>query len=288
MASAKIGVGIIGATPGQSWAAVAHVPALRLLPGYEIVAVAGSNAASAKAAADALGIPKAHADAAALAHDPAVDLVAVTVKVPHHKALVDAALDAGKMVYCEWPLGNGLAEAEAMAARAKSLGVRTAVGLQARSSPTIRYLRDLVRDGYVGDVLSTTLVGSSVSHGPLAPTGQMYLYDRANGASVLTIPFGHTIDALCWCLGEFTEVTATLAILGTEKENRTAYTQIPLSRGLRRSRDPRESSSFTSRTRRRTETNSFGTDRTVSNRICNIDAYDFHSVTDTFDPHPDS
>jgi predicted dehydrogenase len=211
MAAAKIGVGIIGATPGQSWAAVAHVPALRLLPGYEIVAVANSNAASAEAAAGTLSIPTAHADAAALAQDPAVDLVAVTVKVPHHNALVDAALDAGKMVYCEWPLGNGLAEAEAMAARAASLGVRTAVGLQARSSPTIRYLRDLIRDGYIGEVLSATLVGSSISHGPVAPANLKYLYDRKNGAGALAIPFGHTIDALCFCLGEFTEVSATLA-----------------------------------------------------------------------------
>jgi predicted dehydrogenase len=98
-----------------------------------------------------------------------------------------------------------------MAARAREQGVRTAVGLQARSSPTIRYLRDLIREGYVGQVLSTTLVGSAMSHGAMAPANQIYLYDRANGASALTIPFGHTIDALCWCLGEFTEVSATLA-----------------------------------------------------------------------------
>jgi len=131
----RIGVGVVGATPGRSWSTLAHIPALRLLPGYEVVAVANGSMASSQAAATALDLPRAFPDAAALARDPAVDLVAVTVKVPHHKALVDAALDAGKMIYCEWPLGNGLAEAEAMASRARSIGVRTAVGLQARSSP---------------------------------------------------------------------------------------------------------------------------------------------------------
>ena len=46
---------------------------------------------------------------------PEVDLVVVTVKVPHHRELVPSALEAGKHVYCEWPLGNGLAEARKLA-----------------------------------------------------------------------------------------------------------------------------------------------------------------------------
>jgi predicted dehydrogenase len=205
-----IGVGIIGLAPGQSWAAQSHVPALRSLPGYEVVAVANSSEQSSRNAAEALGIPRAFPSARDLANDPDVDLVVVTVKVPHHLALVDAALDAQKMVYCEWPLGKGLAEAEAMAKRAREVGVRTAVGLQARSAPTIRYVRDLIRDGYIGEVLSTTLVGSAGSTGATEPAAMIYLNDRANGANMLTIPFGHALDALCWILGEFREVSATL------------------------------------------------------------------------------
>lgn len=210
--SDKIRVGIIGVTPGRSWAAATHIPALQALAGYEVVAVANSSQGSSDKAAAAFDIPKAFPDAASLARAPEVDLVAVTVKVPFHKELVDAALDAGRMVYCEWPLGNGLAEAEAMATRAREVGVRTAVGLQARSSPVIRYLRDLIRDGYVGEVLSTTLIGSAITNGPEVPEHNSYLYEKKNGANSLTIPFGHTIDALCWVLGEFREVSATLAI----------------------------------------------------------------------------
>lgn len=211
MTDTTIGVGIIGVTPEQSWGAITHVPALRSLPGYEVVAVANSSAGSSRAAAEALGIPKSFPSAEELAADPKVDLVAVTVKVPHHLQLVNVALNAHKMVYAEWPLGNGLAEAEAMANRARELHVRTAVGLQARSSPTIRYVRDLIRSGYVGEVLSTTLVGSGMGMGATETKSAIYLNDRANGANVLTIPFGHAIDALCWVLGEFREVSATLA-----------------------------------------------------------------------------
>lgn len=208
---ARIGVGIVGFTAGRSWAARAHVPALAALPGYEVVGVANSTAESSIAAARELGIGRVHESVQDLVLDPAVDLVAVTVKVPHHRPLVEAALEAGTMVYCEWPLGRDLAEAEAMAALARAAGARTAVGLQARSSPTIRYVRDLVRDGYVGDVLSTTLVGSSGSMGAEERAHLAYLNDAASGANVLTIPFGHAIDALCWVLGEFREVSATLA-----------------------------------------------------------------------------
>ncbi|MER7684950.1 Gfo/Idh/MocA family oxidoreductase [Streptomyces sp. NPDC097610] len=208
----RIRVGIVGLTPERSWSAQTHVPALRALPAYDVVGVANSSPESSRAAAEALDVPKAFADARRLADDPELDLVAVTVKVPHHREPVDAALDARKMVYCEWPLGTDLADAEAMAKHARDAGVRTAIGLQARSAPTIRYVRDLVRDGYVGDVLSTTLIGSISTMGATEPQANVYLNDRANGANGLTIPFGHTIDALCWVLGEFREVSATTAI----------------------------------------------------------------------------
>jgi predicted dehydrogenase len=205
------GVGIFGLRPGQSWSARTHLPALRALPGYDVVAIANSNAESSRAAATELGIPHAFGSAHDLLADPDVDLVAVTVRVPQHRELVDAAITAGKAVYCEWPLGVDVVDAEAMAEHARTAGVRTAVGLQARSTPTIRYVRDLIRDGYVGEVLSTTLVGSGGSNGAIEPESRVYLNDRANGANVLTIPFAHIIDALCWTLGEFTEVSATLA-----------------------------------------------------------------------------
>src|SRR5205814_195603 len=82
--------------------------------------------------------------------------------VPHHRELVSAALAAGKAVYCEWPLGRDLDDARAMAALAAEQGVRTVVGLQARQAPAIELVRQLLGDGYVGEVLSTTMVGLSV------------------------------------------------------------------------------------------------------------------------------
>lgn len=112
--------------------------------GYEINAVSTTRQESADAAAAHYGIPQAFAGYEALVTSPDVDLAVVTVKVPAHLELVIAAIKAGKHIYCEWPLGNGLAEAKQMAELARSRGARTVIGLQARVSPTISYVRDLV------------------------------------------------------------------------------------------------------------------------------------------------
>lgn len=207
----KIGVGIIGASPERGWASDAHIPALAALPDFEFVALSTSRRESAEEASRKFQVPLAFDHHAPLIARPEVDVVAVTVKVPHHLELVRATIAAGKAVYCEWPLGKSLAEAEQMAALAREKGVYAAVGLQARSSPIIAYVRNLVAQGYVGEVLSSTIVADAINWGEDILGCYTYLLDRGNGASMLTIPFGHTVDAFCWCLGEFAELSATFA-----------------------------------------------------------------------------
>jgi len=206
-----IGVGIIGANPDRSWALRAHIPALAALPQYKIQAVSTSRRESARAAATQFNIPLAFDNHAELVAHPAVELVVVTVKVPYHHELVCAALAAGKAVFCEWPLGNGLHEAEEMATLARSKKVPTVVGLQARAAPVINRVRDLVAQGYVGKVLSTSVVASGLAYGDTVERPNAYLIDKKNGANLLTIANGHCLDALCYCLGEFAELSATLA-----------------------------------------------------------------------------
>jgi predicted dehydrogenase len=224
--SAKIRVGIIGANPDRGWAAEAHIPALRSLPeDFEITALSTTLRESAKAASERFGVAKAFDNHQDLVDSPDVDLVAVTVKVPHHLELASAALNAGKAVYCEWPLGNGLEEAKTLAALAKGKNALAVVGLQARSAPSVSYVRDLVKAGYVGDVLSTSLIGSGMGWGPTVPASNAYTTDKRNGATMLSIPVGHTLDAICHVLGEVSELTATMTqrrkfstVAGTKQE----------------------------------------------------------------------
>ena len=204
--SDKVRVGIVGASPGRGFASIAHIPALQALPGIELVAVCTTRQESAEAAARHFNIPLAFSDPAKLAQHPDVDLVTVCVKVPDHAPPVMAAIAAGKPVYCEWPLGRTTAEAVTMLDAARRRGVVHAVGLQGQVSPAICYAKHLIAQGYVGRVLSATMIGCAANWG--ASIDRAYQVDRANGANLMTITGGHQIDALCHCLGEFRALTA--------------------------------------------------------------------------------
>src|SRR5256712_514117 len=142
----RIRVGIIGANPDRGWAAEAHIPALKSLSDdFEITALSTSRRESAEAASKLFGVPVAFDNHQDLVNRADVDVVAITVKVPYHLELAKAALDAGKAVYCEWPLGNGLKEAETLAALAKKKGVLAVAGLRARPAPSAGFARGLVK-----------------------------------------------------------------------------------------------------------------------------------------------
>ena len=206
----RIRVGIVGATvtPGGSgWGANAHVPALQALPGYELKAVCTAHEETARASAEKFGAELAFHDMDGMVAHPDVDLIAVVVRVPLHRQLVMAAIEANKPVCCEWPLGAHLAEATEMADSAKAAGLPTLVGLQAQSDPAVMYARELIANDEIGEIVTANL---SVMVGAITERGDGRIWQgvRANGANPMTIPGGHAIDALCYILGEFAEVSA--------------------------------------------------------------------------------
>jgi predicted dehydrogenase len=205
-----VGVGIIGLSAAGGWAASAHVPALSALDAFELRGAAASSADSAAAAGRRYAVPLTFTSARELAEHDEIDLVVVAVKVTQHLELVRTALEAGKMVYCEWPLGRNLAEAGQLAQLAAHHGSRTVIGLQAQSAPAFRYLQDLIADGYAGQVLSTSVIASGLNWGATFRPGSDYMLERGNGATLLSIPFAHTVDVLEMVLGEFTELKAVL------------------------------------------------------------------------------
>lgn len=235
MGNHKIRVGFIGLNPDSHWAATAHFPALKSLSNdFEVVGVANTSFESAKRTAETLQLPHAFENAQALIQSPKIDLVVVTVKVPYHFNLVKAALEAGKHVYCEHPLGNGLEESKELARIAKEKGVVAVVGTQMVVAPEITYLQKLIQDGYVGKVLSTTLIGSGGNWSNETIKEYYYLFDKANGATMLTIPLGHTLAGLTKVLGGFDSLKAkmvnnfpTVKITDTnEEKSKTAEDQI--------------------------------------------------------------
>ncbi|MCZ6545281.1 MAG: Gfo/Idh/MocA family oxidoreductase [Chloroflexi bacterium] len=116
-------VGIVGATVtlgGSGWGANAHVPALQALPDYQLRAVCTAHEETATASAARFGAELAFHDIGDMVTRSDIDLVVVSVRVPWHYDLVMAGLRAGKPVFCEWPLGATLAEAEEMANLARA------------------------------------------------------------------------------------------------------------------------------------------------------------------------
>jgi predicted dehydrogenase len=211
MTPKEIRVGIVGANAQKSWARVSHVPAINHLPGLKLAAVATRHEQSARDAAEAFGADRWFSDPFAMITDDDIDIITIAVKVPVHRELVLAALQAGKAVFCEAPLGRTVAETEEMASAVGSL--HTAIGLQGRLNPAVRRAAQLISSGKIGRPLNARIVSSNVGFGPELPSSYDYFNKTFSGANLLTISAGHTLDLVEAVLGEIVEVDARTEIL---------------------------------------------------------------------------
>ena len=206
----KIRLGLIGASVRGTWSARSHLPALRASADVELTAVCTTRADSAEAASRAWGARLAFDDWRKMIASPEIDAVAVVVRVPSHYTPTKAALEAGKHVYCEWPLGRTTAEATELAALAKAKGLVTAVGLQARVNPAVMHMKELVEAGYVGEILAVHV--SLMREGVLSrPSHRTWQRDAELGANTLTIANGHTVDAMRFVTGDFSRLSTVVA-----------------------------------------------------------------------------
>jgi predicted dehydrogenase len=80
------------------------------------------------------------------------------------------------------------------------------VALRARGAREFNRIRDLVAEDYVGKVLSCTMIIMTPAWGTEFTRDWAYMADRSNGNTLTTGPGGHSIDALCFCLGDFNEL----------------------------------------------------------------------------------
>ncbi|RYO96911.1 hypothetical protein DL765_011484 [Monosporascus sp. GIB2] len=215
---APTGVGLIGLSTRSSlgpgyWSAVAHLPAIRALQDYEIVAVANSTVESAQKSIDFHGLSgaKAYGNPADIARDPRVELVVVSVNVGKHFMLAKPALENKKSVFVEWPLGASIAESEELAKLAAANGVETIVGVQARADPLVVKVKELVTSGKIGRIVSTSvMINSSAVPTDTWMQGAEYFMDIKSGGDEFHIIFGHFLDSFVHVLGGFADLSALL------------------------------------------------------------------------------
>jgi predicted dehydrogenase len=206
----KLRLGLIGASVSGTWSSRSHLPAVRASSEVELTAVCTTRAESAEAARQAYGARLAFDDYRKMIASPEIDAIAVVVRVPSHYAPTKAALESGKHVYCEWPLGRTTAEAVELAGLAKANGLVTAVGLQARVNPAMMYLKEQVEAGFVGEVMAVHV--GLMRDGVLSrPSHRTWQRDAELGANTLTIANGHTVDAMRFVTGDFARLSAVVA-----------------------------------------------------------------------------
>jgi predicted dehydrogenase len=204
----KLKLGLVGAdATGKGWGPAAHMPALGGIEQIELAALCTSRPESAAAAAKAYGIDRAYYDINDLVAQPDIDIISAVVRIPNHYEVVMAALNAGKHVYCEWPLGASLAETEEMAAVARDKGVITAIGLQGRHDPTLSYIKELYDHGWLGELHSVQMTMRTTSTQE-RPSKRDYEGEISKRAHLFNIVGGHTLDHISYCFGSLTEISA--------------------------------------------------------------------------------
>jgi predicted dehydrogenase len=198
MAPIRVGlVGLSASATGTGWAASAHLPYLLNSPYYEIKALCNSNVDAAKKAIEAYKLPaetKAYGSPEDLANDPDIDLVVANVRVDKHAEVLLPSLKKGKDVFCEWPLDKNAKVAAEMLEAARVGGGKAFLGLQARQSPIVKKVKELIDSGRIGNVLSSTFFGAATNGGGEEGKTVSYFTDRHVGGNMFSITFGHGKD----------------------------------------------------------------------------------------------
>jgi predicted dehydrogenase len=209
---AIVGTGMIGAVHRRA----------ALLAGAQVRGVAASSAQRAREVAQAWGVPRAYRDIEELIADPQVQVVHVCTPNHLHRAMAQAALEAGKHVICEKPLATTLEDAQALAALAAATGLVATVPFVYRYHPVIREARARVAQGELGPL--RLIHGSYLQDWLLDPASNNWRVDPAlGGASRVFADIGsHWCDLVEWVGGErFVEVSAAFATVIAERGSST-------------------------------------------------------------------
>jgi predicted dehydrogenase len=139
-------MGIVGA----GFVGPHHIDAVRRLGFVDVIAIAGSSAASADAKAKSLGVPKAYGSYEALLDDPDVQVVHNATPNYLHYPVNAAAIAKRKHVVSDKPLAMTAAEAKKLLDQAKAAGIVHAVTFNYRGNPLVQQARHAIARGDIG------------------------------------------------------------------------------------------------------------------------------------------
>ena len=151
----SIGIGIVGGgymgkAHSVAFSAVAGVFQTALRP--RLVTICAQTEANAERYRNAYGFDKATSNWNDLISDPAVEAIVIASPQHTHHDIAVAALNAGKPVLCEKPLGCSLEQSRSMVAAAKASGVANMVGFNYIRTPASQQIKKFLKEGRIGDV----------------------------------------------------------------------------------------------------------------------------------------
>jgi predicted dehydrogenase len=199
---APIRVAFIGlsASAKTGWAVGGHLPYLTSERGrkqFKIVALLNSSVDAAKKSIQTFELGsdvKAYGTPEDLAKDTDVQLAVAVTRVDVHYDTIKPSVATGKDAFVEWPLAENVKRASELADLAKQKGVRTVVGLQARVSPVLLKIKEVLSSGRIGKVLSSQVSGSSpYVERHRVSEGLAYFLDKKVGGNPVTIGYAHSM-----------------------------------------------------------------------------------------------
>jgi predicted dehydrogenase len=172
-----------------------------------LVAVADVDAAQRAAAQEHLGV-RTFATAEALIAAPDIQIVHIGTPPSTHAPLALAAARASKHVFCEKPLALSLVDADAVIDVCAHSAVRLTVNYVLRYNPLNRRLRELLRSGLLGPVLSMSLENLATDEA-LKPGH--WFWDKGVSGGIWVEHGVHFFDLFSWLNGEAPRAVSAFA-----------------------------------------------------------------------------
>lgn len=208
-----IRVGVVGAGFGAD----VHVPALQALPGVEVTAICSRRLSRAREVATLAQAPHAFDDYRELLASGVVDAVTLAVPPNLHHTMAVAACDAGIHLLCEKPLARTAAEARDMLRMVHETGVCHSVAFHRRYEPVRQRVKQLVEQGFIGDLHSVSVIVYRSALAPAAARPFGWLMEQDKGGGVLAAVGSHYVDLLRWWFGEIHAVSGAVSTVVTER-----------------------------------------------------------------------
>ncbi|MCU1531514.1 MAG: oxidoreductase domain protein [Arthrobacter sp.] len=208
---AMIGYAFMGKAHSNAWR---NVASYFDVPAFEQKVLVGRDAAGVAEAAGKYGWAESSTDWRSVIARDDIQIVDICAPGFLHAEIAIAALAAGKHVLVEKPLANTLAEAEAMAAAAKSArskGVKSMIGFNYRRVPALALARELIAEGRLGTVRHVR--AAYLQDWLVDPESPMTwrLKKETAGSGALGDIASHAIDQVLFLLGDqVTEVSGRL------------------------------------------------------------------------------